>query len=52
MNIGSQYLKTVIQRFKDAKVFADKTFEQITENELFWAPNEKSNSVAIIVKHF
>lgn len=51
MNIGSVYLKTVIQRFMDAKVTAEKALEQLTESELFWAPNEESNSVAIIVKH-
>ncbi|WP_045520134.1 DUF1572 family protein [Neobacillus niacini] len=51
MNIGSEYLKTVIQRFMDAKVTAEKALEQLTESELFWAPNEESNSVAIIVKH-
>jgi hypothetical protein len=51
MNIGSEYLKTVIRRFKDAKVTAEKAIEQLTESELFWAPNEESNSVAIIVKH-
>jgi Protein of unknown function (DUF1572) len=51
MNIGNEYLKTVIQRFKDAKVTAEKALEQLTESELFWAPNEESNSVAIIVKH-
>ncbi len=51
MNIGSVYLKTVIQRFMDAKVTAERALEQLTESELFWAPNEESNSVAIIVKH-
>lgn len=51
MNIGSVYLKTVIQRFMDAKVTAEKALEQLTESELFWAPNEESNNVAIIVKH-
>ncbi|SFA85510.1 MULTISPECIES: DUF1572 family protein [unclassified Bacillus (in: firmicutes)] len=51
MNIGSEYLKTVIQRFMDAKVTAEKALEQLTESELFWAPNEESNSVAIFVKH-
>lgn len=35
----------------DAKVTAEKALEQLTESELFWAPNEESNSVAIIVKH-
>lgn len=51
MNLGSEYLKTVIQRFEDAKVTAEKALEQLTESELFWAPNEESNSTAVIVKH-
>lgn len=51
MDIGSEYLKTVINRFKEAKVTGEKALEQLTERELFWAPNEESNSVAIIVKH-
>jgi hypothetical protein len=51
MNIGREYLKTVIIRFKDAKVTAEKAIEQLSESELFWAPNEESNSIAIIVKH-
>jgi macrodomain Ter protein organizer (MatP/YcbG family) len=51
MNIGSEYLITVIKRFKDAKVTAEKAIDQLTESELFWAPNEESNSVAILVKH-
>jgi hypothetical protein len=51
MNIGSEYLKTVIKRFKEAKATAEKAIDQLTESELFWSPNEESNSVAIIVKH-
>lgn len=51
MNLGSEYLKTVIQRFEDAKGTAEKALEQLTESELFWAPNEESNSIAVIVKH-
>jgi hypothetical protein len=51
MKIGSEYLKTVIKRFKEAKVTAEKAIDQLTESELFWAPNEESNSVAILVKH-
>ncbi|MGM9978015.1 MAG: DUF1572 family protein, partial [Clostridium sp.] len=43
MNIGSEYLKTVIQRFTDAKITAEKALEQLSERELFWTPNEESN---------
>lgn len=51
MSISSEYLKTVIQRFLEGKGTAEKAFEQLSERELFWTPNEESNSVAIIVKH-
>jgi Protein of unknown function (DUF1572) len=51
MNIGGEYLKTVTQRFREMKITAEKAIEQLTESELFWSPNEDSNSVAIIVKH-
>jgi hypothetical protein len=51
MNIGSEYLKTIMQRFTEAKITAEKAMEQLTETELFWSPNEESNSVATIVKH-
>jgi hypothetical protein len=51
MNIGGEYLNTVIQRFRETKITAEKAIQQLTESELFWSPNEESNSVAIIVKH-
>jgi uncharacterized damage-inducible protein DinB len=51
LNIGGEYLKTVTQRFRETKVTAEKAIEQLNESELFWSPNEESNSVAIIVKH-
>jgi len=51
MSIGSEYLKTVIQRFTDAKLTAEKAFNQLRENQLFWSPNEESNSISIIIKH-
>ncbi|PAE43449.1 DUF1572 family protein, partial [Bacillus sp. 7884-1] len=51
MNIGREYLKTVIKRFTEAKITTEKAIEQLTESELFWSPNEESNSIAIIIKH-
>ncbi|MBP3039626.1 DUF1572 family protein [Bacillaceae bacterium Marseille-Q3522] len=51
MKIGEQYLKTVINRFNSVKSLGDKTIQQLSEEELHWAFNETSNSIAIIVKH-
>ncbi|WNS74982.1 DUF1572 domain-containing protein [Bacillus sp. DTU_2020_1000418_1_SI_GHA_SEK_038] len=51
MNIGSEYLKIVIERFKSVKSLGDKTINQLSEEETYWSYNNESNSVAIIVKH-
>lgn len=51
MNIGSEYIKIVIERFKSVKDLGDKTLSQLTDEEIHWQYNEESNSVAIIVKH-
>ena len=51
MNIESEYLTTVIQRFTDGKETAEKALDQLTEDELFWVPNEESNSIAVMIKH-
>ncbi len=33
------------------KSLGDKTFAQLSDNDIHWQPNEDSNSIAIIVKH-
>ncbi|MCS3868414.1 hypothetical protein J3D55_001330 [Chryseobacterium ginsenosidimutans] len=40
-----------IKRFEYYKSLGDKTFEQLSEEQIFWKYNEESNSIAIIVKH-
>ena len=45
------YLTSVIKQFYYYKTLGDKTFDQVTEEQLFWKPNEQSNSIANIVKH-
>ncbi|MCJ8006480.1 DUF1572 domain-containing protein [Lederbergia wuyishanensis] len=51
MNIGTEYLKIVIERFKSVKALGDKTIEQLSEEEIHWRMNDYSNSIAIIAKH-
>src|SRR5699024_8339638 len=51
MNIGQEYIKVVQERFRSVKDLGDKTILQLSEDELHWALNETSNSIAIIVKH-
>ncbi|UMQ41269.1 DUF1572 domain-containing protein [Chryseobacterium sp. Y16C] len=40
-----------IKRFEYYKMLGDKSFEQLSDEQIFWQFNEESNSVAIIVKH-
>jgi hypothetical protein len=51
VNIVSEYLRIVIERFKSIKNLGDKTINQLSEEEIHWTYNNESNSVAIIVRH-
>ena len=50
-SLGNIYLESVIKRFGTYKDLGDKTFEQLTEDEFHYRPNEASNSVAVIIQH-
>lgn len=47
----SQYLESVIKQFEYYKLLGEKTFEQVTDEQLFWQYNSESNSIAMIVQH-
>lgn len=47
----SEFLVTAIKRLKYYKDLADKTFAQLTAEQLHYQPNEESNSIAVIVQH-
>ena len=51
MSFETGFLKDCIKRFKYYKDLADKTFEQLSPEDLFYKPNAESNSIAIIVQH-
>ncbi|MEH7889708.1 DUF1572 domain-containing protein [Elizabethkingia meningoseptica] len=50
MNDGN-YLLSIKKQFAYYKALAEKTFDQLTDEQLFWQYNAESNSIAIIVKH-
>lgn len=39
------------KQFEYYKMLAEKTFEQLDDDDLFWKPDAESNSVAVIVNH-
>lgn len=40
-----------LKSFQYYKELAEKTFDQVSEKQLFWKYNEESNSIATLVKH-
>ena len=49
--MSNSYLESVIKQFQYYKSLGDKTFEQLSEDQIFYTLNDDTNSVAIIVKH-
>jgi len=45
------YLPSIKKQFKYYKSLGDKTFAQVTDEQLLYQCNGESNSIAIIVKH-
>jgi hypothetical protein len=51
MNFAATFLDSVIKRFKEYKALGEKTFEQLSEQDMHMQPNAESNSIAIIIQH-
>lgn len=51
MTTGKSFLQSAIKRLTYYKELGDKTFEQLNEDDLYFQPNEESNSIAIIIGH-
>lgn len=47
----NSYLNSIQQQFEYYKSLGEKTFEQLSEEELFWKSDQEGNSIAVIVKH-
>ena len=47
----NNYLDSAIKQFEYYKMLGEKTFAQVTDEQLFWQFNPASNSIATIVKH-
>ena len=49
--LGTEYLQTTIKRLRYYKGLGEKTFEQLTDADLHFRPNDASNSIAVIIQH-
>jgi hypothetical protein len=45
------YLTSIIKQFEYYKSLGDKTFKQLSFDDMLWFSHEDSNSVSVIVKH-
>lgn len=48
---STNYLESAKKQFEYYQLLGEKTFAQLTDEQLFWQANEESNSIGIIVKH-
>jgi hypothetical protein len=51
MQLAEGLLKDMIKRFKMYKDLGDRTFAQLSDEDVVYQPNEQSNSIAMIVQH-
>lgn len=51
MNLGNEFLASVIKRLSYYKELGDKTFEQLSDDNFHYQPNAESNSIAVIIQH-
>lgn len=49
--MSSDYLKSAKKQFEYYKQLGEKTFAQVSDEQLFWQINGESNSIGTIVKH-
>ena len=47
----NNYISSVKNQFKQAKIMAEKAIDQIPDEKIYWQFNPETNSIAIIVKH-
>src|ERR1043165_2357559 len=45
------YLESAKKQFEYYRLLGEKTFDQLTDEQLFWKYAEESNSIATITKH-
>jgi hypothetical protein len=51
MHLASHFLQSTITRVTYYKTLGDETFEQLTDADFHFTPNEESNSIALIIQH-
>ncbi len=51
MSPFSNYMDSILFEFRRYKALGDKTFAQLSEEDIHWRYSKTDNSIALIVKH-
>lgn len=51
MSFTEDFIQSVRFEFERYKILGEKTFVQLSDEELHWKPSDNDNSITIIVKH-
>ncbi|HEV7331033.1 MAG TPA: DUF1572 family protein [Flavisolibacter sp.] len=51
MSLANIFLTSAIKRIKEYKALGDKTFAQLSDEQMLAQPNHSSNSIAVIIRH-
>ena len=51
MGYAEHFRDNALKQFDYYKVLGERTFAQLSDDELFWQYNDESNSIAVMVKH-
>ena len=50
-DLAKYYLEDATKKFHELKALGDRAFTQIKDEDFFFAPDEETNSIAIIIRH-
>lgn len=51
MNLADAYLNSIRSRFQMYRELAEKTFEQLSDEDFYYRPDPESNNIAILIQH-
>ena len=51
MDLQENYLSSILYEFNRYKALGDKTFSQLTDEDIHWKFTDTDNCIAVIVKH-
>lgn len=51
MSVTTIFLESVLKELRDYKSLGDKTFAQLSDNDLHYQSNEECNSIAVNIQH-